>query len=94
MKFLCPYISVLGRVLGARTNFFSSMIPPHVFRLSFHDVVRMLVISSYGKLCAVAAMVWTGDFYLWLPTLFVFPAQLQAFRGDWFIVLLVGIPER
>ena len=51
-------------------------------RVSWHDVYRVVVISSFGKLSAMAAMVWTGDFYLWLPTVLVLPTQLQAFRGN------------
>ena len=60
-----------------------SVTPPHTHtRISYHDIYRTLVVSSFGKLSAVAAMVWTGDFHLWLPTLLVLPAQLQAFRGN------------
>ena len=44
---------------------------------------RTVVISSFGRLSALAAMVWTGsDLALWLPTVLVLPAQFQAFRGN------------
>ena len=44
--------------------------------------MHILVISSYGKLSGLAAMIWTGDFYLWLPLLLVLPSQFQAIRGE------------
>lgn len=44
-------------------------------------VLKILVTSSYGKLSALAAMIWTGDFYLWLPLVLVLPSQLQTLRG-------------
>lgn len=51
------------------------------FRVSLYEVFRIVVISSFGKLSALAAMVWTGDFYLWLPAVLVLPAHFQAYRG-------------
>ena len=51
-------------------------------RVSLYEVFRVVVISSFGKLSALAAMVWTGDFYLWLPAVLVLPAHFQAYRGE------------
>ena len=53
-----------------------------LFRVSFYEVFHVVVISSFGKLSALAAMVWTGDFYLWLPPVLVLPAHFQAYRGE------------
>ena len=50
--------------------------------VSLYEVFRVVVISSFGKLSALAAMVWTGDFYLWLPAVLVIPAHFQAYRGE------------
>lgn len=52
---------------------FSSPSPKHV--------LRILVISSSSKLSALAAMIWTGDFYLWLPLVLVLPSQYQTLRA-------------
>ena len=57
-------------------------------RCSLHDVYRTLVIASCGRLSGLAAMVWTGDFYLWIPLLLVIPAQLQSFRGIILTIIL------
>jgi hypothetical protein len=54
----------------------------HFIRVSLYEVFRVVVISSFGKLSALAAMVWTGDFYLWLPAVLVLPAHFQAYRGE------------
>lgn len=58
---------------------------------------RTVVISSFGRLSALAAMVWTGsDLALWLPIVLVLPAQFQAFRGngELSITLFRGSPIR
>ena len=60
-------------------------------RCSLHDVYRTLVISSCGRLSGLGAMVWTGDFYLWIPWLLVVPAQLQSFRGTSELVMDVPV---
>ncbi len=64
------------------------LIVNHFIRVSLYEVFRVVVISSFGKLSALAAMVWTGDFYLWLPAVLVLPAHFQAYRGEIVLSLL------
>lgn len=56
------------------------LLSPHN-KYSLSDVYRTLVLASCGRLSGLAALVWTGDFYLWIPWLLVIPAQLQSFRA-------------
>ncbi|CAI8037413.1 hypothetical protein GBAR_LOCUS20925 [Geodia barretti] len=46
-------------------------------KCSLHDVSRTLVLASCGRLSGLAAMVWTGDFYLWIPWLLTIPVQYR-----------------
>jgi hypothetical protein len=50
-------------------------------KCSLHDIYRTLVLASCGRLSGLAAMVWTGDFYLWIPCLLTIPVQIQSFRA-------------
>ena len=60
----------------------SLIISACVFRLT----LRVLVLSDYGKLSALAAMIWSEDFYLWLPLALVALSQFQAMNGDVLII--------
>lgn len=56
-------------------------------RVSASDIFKTLVISSFGKLSSVSALIWNEDFYPWISMATVLPAQTQACRA----VLNIGL---
>ncbi|KAL5463350.1 hypothetical protein EMCRGX_G032242 [Ephydatia muelleri] len=56
-------------------------------RVSASDIFKTLIISSFGKLSSVSALIWNEDFYPWISMATVLPAQTQACRA----VLNIGL---
>jgi hypothetical protein len=57
---------------------------PHV-HFSVREVVRVLLLANFGKILVVPAILWGHSYshiYLWLSTLFVAGANIQAMTGN------------
>ncbi len=44
-------------------------------------VLRLVVLSDYSKVSALAAVIWEEEFYLWLPLPLVALSQLLSLNG-------------
>ena len=89
---LCCFVNYkqrLSRILVTMTKvqaiiqfiYITILVNTLFYRVSWNHMLRVILLSSYVKFCAVVAMIWVDEFYIHFLLFLSLPAQLQAYRG-------------